>query len=746
MSLRMRSFFPAAFFLLAPLCFAAPPQTINYQGYLTGSGGAPVTGAVVMTFKLYNAASGSVPPLWTETQLSANVVNGNFNVALGSVTSFALPFDVPYWLGVTINADPEMAPRQPLASSAYAIHAITADALSPAAMIAGSQVVGTISVATLPTTSLTGTVSSMQIANNAVTQAKLSPVSGASPGKVLGTDGSNLQWQNGSTGTVTSVTTGIGLSGGPITGAGTISLVDAYKLPQSCIANQIPKFNATSGIWECQNDNAGPPNVFVQGGNTFGVPAVLGTNDAQPLKVVSAGAQVSVEISGGNGLHVIQSTGPISNAPNVVNGSANNGARGQGATVSGGGFAGNSCIDPATGVANGPCGNRANNSFATVGGGGGNIALGGSSTISGGDNNNTTAVGFASTIGGGEINAASAYAATVGGGHSNSATGPGATVAGGNSNNATNTESVVSGGFSNSAIAPYAAVAGGSNNSAFGGYGAVGGGFGNVAFGLRSTVPGGDSNRASGISSFAAGTHAGAQHDGAFVWADSQNPDYLSNSVNSFNIRASGGVHINTDSVIYFGNQTRQMLNLWGPTSFGTAYGIGVQGDTLYYRSNNEFCWFVFGSHSNAQCDPGAGGGTRMRLNGFGLSVNGVFISSSDRNLKENFNMLDVQAMLAKVVALPLTAWNFKDDELKTRHLGPMAQDFKRLFGLGQDDKTIATVDANGVALAAIQGLNEKLETESLQRKAKDTRIDALEKANAALQTELATIKRKLGL
>jgi hypothetical protein len=45
-----------------------------------------------------------------------------------------------------------------------------------------------------------------------------------------------------------------------------------------------------------------------------------------------------------------------------------------------------------------------------------------------------------------------------------------------------------------------------------------------------------------------------------------------------------------------------------------------------------------------------------------------------------------------------------------------MAQDFHAAFNLGADDKHIATVDADGVALAAIQGLNQRL-TEELKRR-----------------------------
>ena len=76
--------------------------------------------------------------------------------------------------------------------------------------------------------------------------------------------------------------------------------------------------------------------------------------------------------------------------------------------------------------------------------------------------------------------------------------------------------------------------------------------------------------------------------------------------------------------------------------------------------------------------------------------------------------------MPAKVAALPITLWNFKTDA-GTRHIGPMAQDFHSAFNVGTDDKHIATVDEGGVAFAAIQGLNQKLEE-------KDARIAELEK------------------
>ena len=56
-----------------------------------------------------------------------------------------------------------------------------------------------------------------------------------------------------------------------------------------------------------------------------------------------------------------------------------------------------------------------------------------------------------------------------------------------------------------------------------------------------------------------------------------------------------------------------------------------------------------------------------------------------------------------------------------------MAQDFYAAFGLGLGDKTIDTIDPNGVALAAIQGLHE------LARE-KDAEIEELRAANYNLR------------
>jgi hypothetical protein len=136
------------------------------------------------------------------------------------------------------------------------------------------------------------------------------------------------------------------------------------------------------------------------------------------------------------------------------------------------------------------------------------------------------------------------------------------------------------------------------------------------------------------------------------------------------------------------------------------------------------------------------------------LDVNGVIettsllfclnvITTSDRNAKEQFKPVNPREVLAKVTRLPISEWQFKAHDNQpadgARHIGPVAQDFREAFALGHDDKHIATVDADGVALAAIQGLNELVENQrqaiaDLQNRNRELeqrlagRLDALEK------------------
>ena len=54
---------------------------------------------------------------------------------------------------------------------------------------------------------------------------------------------------------------------------------------------------------------------------------------------------------------------------------------------------------------------------------------------------------------------------------------------------------------------------------------------------------------------------------------------------------------------------------------------------------------------------------------------------------------------------MPIRTWSYNGQDPSIRHIGPTAQDFRAAFHVGQDGHYISTVDADGVALAAIQEL-----------------------------------------
>lgn len=121
--------------LAAMLCLGPPqlaasttwPSLMNFQGHLTNnSGNAVADGTYPMTFAIYTQAS-SGSNIWSETQNNVSVTKGLFDVVLGSVTSLSSISGTSYtadlWLGVSVNGDPEMTPRQQLLTAPYAHNA-----------------------------------------------------------------------------------------------------------------------------------------------------------------------------------------------------------------------------------------------------------------------------------------------------------------------------------------------------------------------------------------------------------------------------------------------------------------------------------------------------------------------------------------------------------------------------------------------------------------------------------------------
>jgi hypothetical protein len=86
----------------------------------------------------------------------------------------------------------------------------------------------------------------------------------------------------------------------------------------------------------------------------------------------------------------------------------------------------------------------------------------------------------------------------------------------------------------------------------------------------------------------------------------------------------------------------------------------------------------------------------------------GSWSSLPDRNMKENFAPVDGEDLPQRLRNVPVMTWNYKSQDRSIRHMGPMAQDFRAAFGLGEDERHIATIDPDGVALACVQALDER--------------------------------------
>jgi len=141
-----------------------------------------------------------------------------------------------------------------------------------------------------------------------------------------------------------------------------------------------------------------------------------------------------------------------------------------------------------------------------------------------------------------------------------------------------------------------------------------------------------------------------------------------------------------------------------------------------------------FGTFSSAFIiDNQSAGSVEFTLGSTGnLTITGALSQGSDRNTKTDIFDVQPEDVLAKVDKLPISTWRYKGDA--PQHLGPMAQDFAAAFGLGEDDRHIAPLDAAGVSLAAIQALNRKV-TE------KQAAIDDLARRNADLEKRLADLE-----
>jgi len=431
--------------------------------------------------------------------------------------------------------------------------------------------------------------------------------------------------------------------------------------------------------------------------------------------------------------------------------------------------------------------NKIDGGISAIGGGINNNITATAGTIAGGQDNDIGTNSHRGFIGGGQFNAIAAnseYAliaaggwnrvgtntefGTIGGGRENTIADNStySTIAGGSFNGiGTNSPfSAVVGGYGNGIAnnASQSAIAGGRSNKVgtASHSSAIGGGFNNgiAANSPYATIPGGDNNQATNRA-FAAGTRAKANHTGAFVWADSFNADFASTSSNQFLIRAQGGVGIGTSApgnpLTVEGSGTTN----GGVTGFpevmarfkrtGASHtAISIDAETgrdavLYLAENGQAKWGLrHDADQEHELDIRYSFTSASSIQALRLTTNGTLITAgpvnppSDRHVKTGFESVNARQVLEKLASLPMAKWAYTNSP-SIRHIGPVAQDFHAAFGVGSDDKHIATVDADGVALAAIQGLNQKVEQEL---RVKDMEIGELKQTVSELKEILRSL------
>ncbi len=650
----------------------AQGTAFTYHGRLA-SGTNVANGRYDLVFTLFSVNSGGVPGVAGPiTNAAVGVTNGLFTTTLDFGANFP---GADRWLETAVRTNGTGAfttlnPRQQLTPTPYAITA--------------SNLTGTV-----PATGLAGTYSSAVTFNNpansysgsgaGLTGLNASQLSsGGVPGAALvGTYPNAVTFNNAANSFSGS---GAGLTGlnasqlssGGVPGA---ALVGAY--PNAVTFNNAANSFSGSGAGLTSLDanqisSGGVPGAALS--NAWKSTGNSGTLPGTHFIGTTDNQPLELKV---NGVRALRFEPNGAGAANLIGGYSQNIASASfSSVIAGGGTSGS--INQTTGNYASVGGGHGNTAaaFAHVGGGAYNTANGSSSVIGGGQSNLVSSAG--ALISGGETNAIQTGAtdATIGGGHHNviQITALESSIAGGSFNSIlTNAQVAAIGGGTGNTIgtnASAAVIGGGYHNTLQNNAydSTIAGGYSNSISGPYAVIPGGDLNAAA-QNSFAAGHRAKANHSGAFVWADSTEADFATTGTNQFLLRATGGV------------------------------GIGLNQPT-----------------------------NKLHVAG-GVSAT-AFVTTSDCNAKENFIAVSPREILDKVAALPISRWNYKTMH-DGSHLGPTAQDFYAAFGLGGSDRTITTVDPDGVALAAIQGLNEKLADELKRRDAENAvlkqRLDALE-------------------
>jgi hypothetical protein len=180
----------------------------------------------------------------------------------------------------------------------------------------------------------------------------------------------------------------------------------------------------------------------------------------------------------------------------------------------------------------------------------------------------------------------------------------------------------------------------------------------------------------------------------------------------AFAIRSQGAFQLGTNgNNIALTVDTSQRLGIGTTTPTGNLVINGTTGQNLFQiaTSTNQNL-MVMNQNGNVSIATSSSVFPFAVGNAF-VTAGGVWTNASDRNLKENFTSVAPGTILGNIMQLPITQWNYKVENASVKHLGPVAQDFFALFGLGGSDTSISTIDPAGIALIGIQAQQSLLGT-----------------------------------
>jgi Chaperone of endosialidase len=129
--------------------------------------------------------------------------------------------------------------------------------------------------------------------------------------------------------------------------------------------------------------------------------------------------------------------------------------------------------------------------------------------------------------------------------------------------------------------------------------------------------------------------------------------------------------------------------------------------------------------------------------NGAYLTNGGAWTNPSDRDKKENFHSVNGKEVLQQIAQLPITRWNYKGEARSIQHIGPMAQDFFKLFQVGNNETSISTIDPAGIALVAIQELNKQNQEQQTMIESLQEEIKKLKEEGSIKQTTVGKLEQE---